>query len=220
MSLPVSIGGETRGAKVEGPMPCTEPFDQTFPVSDAILSGGLTACAELSPPCSSGLSDAVGATQLGHLAAQTLALTYSIKAFSPGYGSNTLGQACASPDFDSQKSTLGLDDSSTFQVVLDKANDLIDSSTSGGSPTQAEVTAMTGLIGQCVTKIGGIVSAYPSGRGDSFVWSYSSGGGGGFPLLALLAGLGSVVAVAVAAVIAPWVKASRWRRPNWWLYWR
>ncbi|MCH7836544.1 MAG: hypothetical protein IH864_06710, partial [Chloroflexi bacterium] len=118
-----------------------------------------------------------------------------------------------------QMSPLGLTISNDFQDVLDLANALITNSVSG-STTQAKVVAMTDLIGQCVNKLDAFVSASASGTGDGFVWSYSSGGGGGFPLLALLAGLGSVIAVAIAAVIAPWVKASRWRRPIWWLYWR
>lgn len=197
-------------------MPCTEPFDQTFPVSDAILSGGLTACAVLVPSCDSNLSEDVEARQLGHLAAHTLALTYSIDAFT-GFDSNTLGPCLATHE--DQMIELGLISSDDFQDVLDLANALITNSVSG-STTQAKVVAMTDLIGQCVNKLDAFVSASASGTGDGFVWSYSSGGGGGFPLLALLAGLGSVIAVAIAAVIAPWVKASRWRRPIWWLYWR
>ncbi len=208
--MPVSIGGGTRGATVPtSDANCADPT-QPFPISDAILHGGLSACAELNPACDSNLSDAVGARQLGHLAAQTLSLTYSIAAF-PGFGSNSLGPCEAT--YGSQMSTLGLTSSSDFQDVLDKANDLIDDSTGAGSSTQAEVIAMTTLIGQCVNKIDSFVSVYPSGRGDSFVPGYSSGEGG-FPFLALLGGVG--VAIAVAAVITPGIKARRWRRPNWW----
>ncbi len=206
----MTIGGATRGVTVPASdADCGDPT-QPFPISDAILSGGLTACAELNPPCDSNLSDAVGARQLGHLSAQTLALTYGIAAF-PGFDSNTLGPCLATHG--SQMSTLGLTSSSTFQDVLDKANDLIDESTGAGSSTQAEVIAMTDLIGQCVNKIDSFVSASASGKGDSFVPGYSSGDGG-FPLLALLGSVG--VAIAVAAVIIPGIKARRWRRPNWW----
>ncbi len=224
--LPQDIGGADCGATV----PETDDDGgalSDFPISDSILLGGISAFDVLAAggDCETPLDGETFPHQLGNLAAQTLALSYSIGAFTTSFGSQTLAdvESCIT-DEGINLSILGLTLGTTFVQVLTRANDLIDDSTStgSGSTTQAQVTTMTKLLGHCVNRIGAshFVSAYPSGRGDSFVAGYSSGGGGGFPLLALLAGLGSVIAVAIAAFIAPWVKASRWRRPNWWLYWR
>ncbi len=179
-----------------------------FPVSDAILFGGIPAFDVLAVggDCTvnaDGFLD--GGTfphQLGNLAAQTLALSYNIAAFTTGFGfgSQELGDVGC---FNTDASFLGFVSTSTMSEVLALANELINDADIGGdSVSRAQVTRMTALLGDCVNEI------------DGFVWGAYPSGGGGFPFLALLAGVGG--AIAIAAVITPGIKASRWRRPNWW----
>jgi hypothetical protein len=221
--------------------------------SDTILSGGVDSFKKLDDPPPGGgdcglttatpcpgqpapplgaLDGGVCSHQLGNLAAQTLALTYSTLFFpnptTPTFGAQTLsqlGDCITGHGIDlTEPLDLGspvLTPSSSFFAVLYRANLIINDAAfvevgpdDAISVTPRIVVNMTKLLGHCVNQVDAVVSAYPSGRGDFSPLPGSASGEGGFPFLALLGGVGG--AIAIAAVITPGIKARRWRRPDWW----
>ena len=117
--------------------------------SNAILSG--TACSSFFT-CNA-LAKGLHELTFEDLVAQTLALSYNVKASPTLQG--TVFSGCNEEYITGTALTglAGLSASSSVTEILDAANLLINTSKNGGTTTQAEAGAMTALLGECINTV-------------------------------------------------------------------
>jgi len=147
----------------------------TIALSDTVLSKGTAAFNILAAggDCTLPLDRGITQTQLGNLAAQTLALNYNVQHFS-GFGAQTLGAVgCLTPE----AIFLGFTSGTTLNMVRFISNLIIDRAENGAPlVTRQQVTRMNMLLGGCVNQIGSL-----SLTGLQSAW-FASSTSYGFPL--------------------------------------